>query len=270
MRWVIGDIHGMLKPLVALVNEVQRQDSGAQFIFVGDYVNRGPDSRGVIDFLLDLKNARCCRGNHDDVLDLILNDHWLAGEKGSFDPIAALFWFLDHGLDRTLMSYGVEHHTIEIERERRTKKLLDLAKEKIPKTHKKFLNKLPMFVAEPTFCVAHAWWPMEVDNVAGEIDRQMSDASFRHRMLWHRWQIREILDEKSWGRTCYFGHTPIINYPPPFRDEDDISPVTGPKIVLLDTGCVIDKAGRLTAVCVDRQAMIQVDRHAKVVKQPKE
>jgi len=265
MRWVIGDVHGMLKQLTALVGEVRKRDADAHFIFVGDYVNRGPDSKGVINFLLELKHAKFVRGNHDDVFDLILNDHWLAGEKGSFDPIAACFWFLDHGLDRTLMSYGVEYATIEIERERRTKKLLDRAREAVPKAHKRFINKLPMTISDQHFFVSHAWWPPETDNAPGTIDARLHDSAFRHRVLWHRWQVREITDPKAWGRPAYFGHTPVMNYLPPFREADDHSPVTGPKITLIDTGCVMDKDGRLTAVCVDHAATIQVDRLGKLV-----
>ena len=49
MRWVIGDIHGMLRPTEALIGCILGRDASARFIFVGDYINRGPDSRGVLD-----------------------------------------------------------------------------------------------------------------------------------------------------------------------------------------------------------------------------
>ena len=71
MNWVIGDIHGMLRPLRALVDRVRRADPGAALLFVGDYINRGPDSKGVIDFLLALDGARFCRGNHDDIFRIV-------------------------------------------------------------------------------------------------------------------------------------------------------------------------------------------------------
>jgi serine/threonine protein phosphatase 1 len=63
----IGDIHGCrtaLETLIALVNPTPDD----QLIFLGDYVNRGPDSRGVIGFLLKLAELRHCvflRGNHE-------------------------------------------------------------------------------------------------------------------------------------------------------------------------------------------------------------
>src|SRR3954471_16501545 len=112
MRWVIGDIHGMLKPLEMLLAEVQRRDADAHYYFVGDYVNRGPESRGVVDLLLSLPDgrARFCRGNHDDIFDLILNGKSYASGT---DPVPVYAWFLAHGLDRTLVSYGLDQAMIE-------------------------------------------------------------------------------------------------------------------------------------------------------------
>src|SRR2546421_9431211 len=99
MRWVIGDVHGMLRPLRALVSEIETRDSSLpEFWFVGDYVNRGPESRGVIDFLLGLKRARFCRGNHDDVLDMILNGESYCQHPDAQNPVAAFMWFIHFGL----------------------------------------------------------------------------------------------------------------------------------------------------------------------------
>jgi serine/threonine protein phosphatase 1 len=107
MRWVIGDIHGMSRPLRALLAELERRDPQAMFYFVGDFVNRGPDSRGVVDLLLSLpgSRARFCRGNHDDIFDLILNGKSYASGA---DPVPVFSWFMAHGLDRTLASYGID------------------------------------------------------------------------------------------------------------------------------------------------------------------
>ena len=82
MRWIIGDVHGMRAALERLLEAVGRVDPSARFYFVGDYVNRGPDARGVIDLLLSLTNARFVRGNHDDIFDRVeLRGHeWLRGK----------------------------------------------------------------------------------------------------------------------------------------------------------------------------------------------
>src|SRR5258708_3071469 len=74
MRWIIGDGHGMLAPLARLLEEVGRVDPAARYYFVGDYINRGPDSKGVIDLLLSLGSGpKFVRGNHDDIFDQVLN-----------------------------------------------------------------------------------------------------------------------------------------------------------------------------------------------------
>src|SRR4051812_31410651 len=71
----IGDIHGCLDQLQRLV-DLCEQDAGSQrskFIFLGDYIDRGPDSRGVIDFIENLQKWSpdeiiCLRGNHEQLL----------------------------------------------------------------------------------------------------------------------------------------------------------------------------------------------------------
>ena len=66
-RYVIGDIHGCSKALRALVDEIapERDDT---LIFLGDFIDRGPDSRGVLDLIIDLAGYTRVvplRGNHE-------------------------------------------------------------------------------------------------------------------------------------------------------------------------------------------------------------
>ena len=113
MRWIVGDIHGMLTPLTGLVNAVSDVDPDPQWLFVGDYVNRGPDSKGVIEFLINLPNARYCRGNHDDIFDLILNGQCFVEQLGHNNRLGAYKWFMEHGLADTLASYGAEQAAMQ-------------------------------------------------------------------------------------------------------------------------------------------------------------
>ena len=65
MTIAIGDIHGCLEPLESLVDKLPRDDA---LVFLGDYVDRGPQSAQVIDYLKDLARQRHCRffmGNHE-------------------------------------------------------------------------------------------------------------------------------------------------------------------------------------------------------------
>ncbi len=66
----VGDVHGCSKALKALIDAI-RPTPDDLIVMLGDYVNRGPDSRGVLDTLADLKDR--CRlvpilGNHDEML----------------------------------------------------------------------------------------------------------------------------------------------------------------------------------------------------------
>lgn len=71
MKYVIGDIHGCLKTLEALVSQLDLSESDT-LICVGDYINKGPCSSGVIDYIQDLRNKKfevvTLMGNHEDDL----------------------------------------------------------------------------------------------------------------------------------------------------------------------------------------------------------
>jgi serine/threonine protein phosphatase 1 len=70
-RYAIGDIHGGAKTLRALLEQLQLQPADRLFL-LGDYIDRGPDSKGVLDIILQLLDSghdvRPVRGNHDDML----------------------------------------------------------------------------------------------------------------------------------------------------------------------------------------------------------
>jgi hypothetical protein len=264
MRWVLGDIHGMFEPLEAMLEAIGRIDSKPRFYFVGDYANRGPQSREVLNLLLTLENASFCRGNHDDVLDLILNEQWLGGEDDTFDPLAACVWFLKHGLADTILSYGVDVDELEFLRYHPSEHLLGFIRNTIPDNHKIFLRGLPLFIDDDDALVAHAYWPVEEPNETPIIKKRLQDAAMRHRMVWERYKPAQIFREKPWNRPCFFGHTPVQNYP--LIDEQfEGLPIVGPQITLLDTAIALGEDGRLTAVCVEDKRVVQINRSCKVV-----
>lgn len=67
MKYVIGDIHGCATTLKTLLKKLHLKANDELF-FVGDYIDRGPDSKGVLDILMNLKNARFLMGNHEDMM----------------------------------------------------------------------------------------------------------------------------------------------------------------------------------------------------------
>lgn len=93
----IGDIHGCSLALANLLEAINPQPDD-RFIFLGDYVDRGPNSRGVLDLILELAERHTViplLGNHEV---LFLN----CCETGTLNP----FWLKQCGGDETLVSYG--------------------------------------------------------------------------------------------------------------------------------------------------------------------
>ncbi|MFN3691528.1 MAG: metallophosphoesterase family protein [Fervidobacterium sp.] len=70
MVWAIGDVHGCLRGLSKLIQEISPSEHDT-LVFVGDYIDRGPDSKGVVDYLLEISKKTNCiflRGNHEQML----------------------------------------------------------------------------------------------------------------------------------------------------------------------------------------------------------
>lgn len=72
MHYVIGDIHGCYQDMMALLNKIESQDQDAQIIFVGDFIDRGPDVDKVLDWSLENITLdgkyRAVRGNHEQMV----------------------------------------------------------------------------------------------------------------------------------------------------------------------------------------------------------
>ena len=267
MRWIIGDVHGMLRPLERLLKEVGKIDSQPRFYFVGDYVNRGPDSKGVIELLLSLTGAKFVRGNHDDIFDQVLSSDSYASNAAGGDPLVAFGWFMEYGLDHTFMSYGVDYSLLEHCNHMPTPEKLKNITAAVPASHRRFIHELPPVIEETDLFVAHAKWdPYETDAMPNLTGVLKNDDPARHKLLWGRYTEEEIAITKAWRRTGYFGHTPVYVYAASQKTGDVLMlPIAGNKIVLLDTGVALNANGRLTAFCADNQSFIQVDHFGKVV-----
>jgi serine/threonine protein phosphatase 1 len=262
MRWIIGDVHGMLRPLEGLLGGIERADADARLFFVGDYVNRGPETKGVIELLLTLKNARFIRGNHDDIFDQVVHGHTYAPNASKGDRAAAFKWFTEYGLVETLQSYGVANSQIAKAYQR--PQLIDDLLATIPPSHIEFIHQLPPVIEEDDFFVAHGKWDINDFAESPSISEQLvTDPARRHQLLWGRYTQAELAAPKAWRRVGYFGHTPVDTYPALLGNRDPI-PLRGPKIVLLDTASALLPNGRLTAFCHEKQSCLQTDRQGKL------
>ncbi len=257
----------MLRSLAALLGEVRRIDPQPRFLFVGDFVNRGPDSKGVIELLLTLEKAKFVRGNHDDIFDQILNGKNYAQNSSNGDRFVAFQWFIQHGLDDTFMSYGVEAEALRECQEKPSSERIEKIVAMVPETHKQFVRNLPPIIEENDLFIAHAWWDPEESDSPNDLPRRIKDEVVaRHRLLWGRYTEAEIFREKEWRRTGYFGHTPVYAYAASQTSgEVAMVPIAGDKMVLLDTGVALNQSGRLTAYCPDSHEFVQADHFGGIV-----
>lgn len=263
MRWVIGDVHGMRPALESLLAAVASRDASPRFLFAGDYVNRGPDSRGVLDLLLSLPNAAFVRGNHDDILDIILHGRGYCDHRTPMDSIGAFRWFMQHGLAETLMSYGADWADLEYAAGHASAARVYDAMSVIPDAHRAFIRNLPPVYEEPDLFVAHAMWDVDTPDDAPNLAERLAapgNVAGRLAIIWGRYNERDVKRFKRWRRTGYFGHTPVQTY-----RAGQATPIRGPHIVLLDTGAALSVDGRLSAVCAETGECVQVHRSGKAV-----
>ena len=151
--YAIGDIHGqydMLIQALALIEADGGKD--AKIVFLGDYTDRGPRSRDVVDFLINGqeqgRNWVLLKGNHDRMFE------WFLRTPSLEDPhlFHDLTWLHERlGGMTTLASYGVD----TTGRPRRSD-LQDQARSLVPKAHVDFLTSLPLTYETDTLFFTHA------------------------------------------------------------------------------------------------------------------
>jgi serine/threonine protein phosphatase 1 len=175
--FVFGDIHGYLNKLENVFELIQPMVSAEDvMVFLGDYIDRGPESKGVIEYLIQLsrKRGNCIflKGNHED---MFLDFMGLGGNHGES--------YLLNGAKDTFYSYG--------------------GKNNIPKDHINFIfNSKPYHLCEdyPYIFVHAGLKPGKLLKEQDPLD-----------LYWIR---RPFIDyEGSWedSRKVIYGHTPAIN-----------------------------------------------------------
>src|SRR6202158_900700 len=103
--FAVGDIHGCLDKLETLLAlcDLVRSGRDTRFVFIGDYVDRGPDTRRVMEFLIRKQTQEgdrfvCLRGNHEEMLTG-------AADKDRTDR-SLMDWWVNSG-EQTLDSFGI-------------------------------------------------------------------------------------------------------------------------------------------------------------------
>lgn len=155
--YAIGDIHGqlgMLRTAHARIAEdrARVEDPAAPVVHLGDLVDRGPDSSGVIDYLLDGLDAGnrwiVLSGNHDQMF----LDHLDAAQGNASGANGGLSW-LDAriGGRETLASYGIGTGFLT-----GRGKVMRETQEKVPEDHHRFLRRLPLWHETRELLFVHA------------------------------------------------------------------------------------------------------------------
>lgn len=151
--YAIGDIHGQLEELHQALDRIER-DGGpnARIVFLGDYVDRGPKSREVIQLLADGlsagKNWQCLLGNHDRMFSMFMEDY----PRNDSHLLVGYHWLHDRiGGAETLASYNVE-----VGERQRIYHLHERAKTEVPADHIDFLQSLQPYHLEEGLLFVHA------------------------------------------------------------------------------------------------------------------
>ncbi len=211
--YVIGDVHGCLAELASLVESLplKRDDT---VIFLGDYIDRGPDARGVIDYLVELRQRGeqktvFLRGNHEDMM---LSFMGLSGHHGDA--------FLLNGGVETLASYGVAAPAGRPEAGDGQRLL-----ETLPSDHVEFFVRLePWYFMDGFLCV-HAGI-----NPGRSWEDQVGEE-----LIWIRHEF--IANPHALSRTVLFGHTPMkdVFFNLPYKIGLDTGLVYGNALSCLET-----------------------------------
>ncbi|WP_439522584.1 metallophosphoesterase family protein [Marivita sp.] len=193
--YAFGDIHGQLGMLQEGLAWVEA-DGGAdaRIVFVGDYVDRGPDSRGVIETLVSGQSAgrnwTCLKGNHDRFFEWFLDP---AGPRNDPHLLVGYHWFDKAiGGTETIASYDVYLP----ERIRQTE-LAELLHKVVPESHKTFLRGLKTSHEEDGLFFAHA-------GVRPGVPFDQQD---ENDLLWIRQEFHA--DKRDHGALIVHGHTPV-------------------------------------------------------------
>ncbi|TPG15867.1 serine/threonine protein phosphatase [Sphingomonas koreensis] len=218
--YAVGDVHGCFDLLDDLLGQIvaddaARGDAQTQLIFLGDLVDRGPDSAGVIERLIELAatrgNVRFILGNHEEIFLRALGG-----------DIESLRLFVRIGGRETILSYGISERDYE-----RTDypELLALMQAHVPQNHLEFLGGFEDRIEIGDYVFVHAGM-----RPGTPIDEQRKSDL--------RWIRSSFLDSDwNFGKMVVHGHS----------ISDDV--VMRVNRIGIDTGAY--ESGRLTALGIE-------------------
>jgi serine/threonine protein phosphatase 1 len=235
-KYAISDIHGCTATFVALLERIGLTHADELYL-LGDYIDRGPNSKGVLDRIARLieegYQVSCLMGNHEQMMIWAGAFEELAGLGSSwkadrYNPGFHNMW-LRNGGGETLASFGVHS-----------------AKE-VPRSYFQFLRKLGYYLEVEGYLLVHAGFDFHAPDPWED----------RESMLWIRdwyeWLDRDLLGD----RVIVHGHTPIGRK----AIEYMLGDLRNFPVLNIDAGCVYANSwnsdvGWLCAFDLDRLRVI--------------
>jgi len=225
MIYAIGDIHGCYKTMQALLKKITKFSKENTYYFLGDYIDRGPASKEVLDFLIEFRlsnrNVNVLRGNHEQMM---IDTY----KKGKLED--SLLW-KQNGSEATLKNFNTPANYLNVS-------------DYIPESYINFAESLPYYIETEKFFLVHAGFNF-----------QNSDPfSDKHSMLWTRDDDYNAKHTK--GKTIIHGHTTLMLN----QIKEDLKNKT--PIICIDSGCVyknIPNYGYLSALNLETMDLISVE-----------
>jgi len=183
-KWVIPDIHGCAYTLQILVENQIEPTKDDLLIFLGDYIDRGPDSKGVIDFIMGLEeqgfNVKVLLGNHEDycikAYDIDRKKSTLFGIR--FKSPEQREWERRGGKE-TLKSFKAQ------------------SPREIPEKYIDWMRKLEYYIEVDDFIISHAGFNFKIDDPFKD----------KTSMIWIR--DFKVKPEKINNKILIHGHVPV-------------------------------------------------------------
>lgn len=217
--YAIGDVHGRLdlleRAIRAIERDVAERGGMALTVTLGDYIDRGPQSRGVIECLADNPFATpyvALKGNHEALLEAFLAD-----------PAVGSHWRRLGGLE-TIASFGVPVQQLMLGRN--YEEAAARLREALTPQHLDFLAALKTSVVVGRYFLCHAGVRPGIP-----LERQRDDD-----LLWIRDEF--LHSTADFGKIVVHGHTPVAE------------PEVLPNRINIDTGAFM--TGRLTCVVLEK------------------
>ncbi len=199
-RFAISDIHGCRKTFEALLDQIALS-AGDELYILGDYIDRGPDSKGVVDYIWQLRKEgytiHCLMGNHEMMLLEAGND------------LASRSTWLYNGGYETLESFGTQNP------------------EEIPDEYITFFEELSLYEEVDEYILVHAGLNFKATDPLYDVES----------LLWIRDWYEDINTDWLEERIIIHGHTPVSRE----RIEQQHVRLKEFQVLDIDAGCVFDR-----------------------------